>query len=125
MKSKGSIRTTITAILFVAFTINSLAQTVTGYVRDAATGTPLSNASVAIKGQHGGARTNSEGRFRLQTDKIPIDIVVSNVGYDATTIHLDPFPRLDIQIKLNRQFKELGKATVRNKRQKYRNKGNP
>jgi len=125
MKSKGSIRTTITAVLVVAFTINSLAQTVTGYVKDAATGTPLSNASVAIKGQHGGARTNSEGRFRIPTDKFPIDIVVSNVGYDPATIHLDSFPRLDIQITLKRQFKELGKATVRNRRQKYRNKGNP
>ncbi|HVV04963.1 MAG TPA: carboxypeptidase-like regulatory domain-containing protein, partial [Puia sp.] len=125
MKSKGSIRTTITAILVVAFTTNSMAQTVTGYVKDAASGTPLSNASVAIKGQHGGARTNSEGRFRIPADKFPVDIVVSNVGYDPTTIHLDSFPRLDMQIRLNRQFKELGKATVRNKRKKYRNKGNP
>lgn len=112
-------------MLVVALTINVMAQTVTGYVKDAANGTPLSNASVAIKGQHGGARTNSEGRFRIPADKFPIDIVVSNVGYDPTTIHLDSFPRLDMQVTLNRQFKELGKATVKNKRIKYRNKGNP
>src|ERR1700739_384541 len=98
MKSKGLIRTTTLAMLVVTLTINAMAQTVTGYVKDAATGTPLSNASVAIKGQHGGARSNSDGRFRIPADKFPIDIVVSNVGYDPTTIHLDSFPKLDIQI---------------------------
>jgi len=126
MNPKTSIMTAgITTILALIFTFNSMAQTVTGYVRDAATSTPLPNASVSIKGQHGGTRTNADGRFRLPAEKFPIDIVVSIVGYDPGSIHLDSLPGLDIQLTLTRKFKELGKATVKNKKQKYRNKGNP
>ena len=125
MKSKGLVTTTITAALALIFSISGRAQTVTGYVRDAATKTPLSNASVAIKGQRGGARTNADGRFRLPAEKFPIDITITSVGYDQGIIHLDSLPASDLQLTLNRQFKELGKATVKNKKQKYRNKGNP
>src|SRR5258706_16051647 len=111
----SSMKAGITVMLALIFTINSMAQTVTGYVKDAATSTPLSNASVAIKGQRGGARTNADRRLRLPAEKLPIYIVISIVGYDPSTVHLDSLPQLDLQLTLARQFKELGKATVKNK----------
>ncbi len=125
-KQGFSIRVFVTAAFITAFVLNSMAQTtISGLVKDASTNTPLSNASVSIKGQHGGARTNAEGRFRIPADKFPLDIVVSNVGYDPATMHLDSVPGEDLVIPLSRQFKELGRVTVKNKKQKYRNKGNP
>ncbi len=120
------IRVCITAILVMTGVVSGMAQTIiTGYVKDSATQAPLSNASVSIKGQRGGARTNSDGRFRIPVDKAPLNIVVSIVGYNSHTLHLDDLPSLDLTITLSRDFKDLGHVTVRNKKQKYRNKGNP
>src|SRR5882757_4794823 len=120
------IRAYITAILVMTGFFSGMAQTiVTGYVKDSATQAPLSNASVSIKGQRGGARTNSDGRFRIPADKTPLNIVVSIVGYNSYTLHLDSLPHGDLTLNLSRNFKDLGHVTVRNKKQKYRNKGNP
>ncbi|HEX9511777.1 MAG TPA: DUF5686 family protein [Puia sp.] len=120
------IRAYITAILVMAGFFSSMAQTtVTGYVKDSATQTPLSNASIAIKGQRGGARTNADGRFRIPVEKQPLNIIISIVGYNPFTLHLDSLPEQDLAINLSRNFKDLGHVTVRNKKQKYRNKGNP
>src|ERR1700743_1863430 len=63
-----------------------------GIVKDSATQTPLTNASIAIKGLRGGARSNGEGRFRIPTTQHAIDVSVSNVGYVTRTLHLDAVP---------------------------------
>ena len=119
-------RATITAILVMAGFFSSMAQTViTGYVKDSATQAPLSNASVAIKGQKGGSRTNTDGRFRIPVDKTPVNLIVTIVGYNSFTLHLDSLPQNDLTIILTRNFKSLEHVTVKNKKLRYRNKGNP
>ncbi|HTI07119.1 MAG TPA: DUF5686 family protein [Puia sp.] len=119
-------RAYITAILVMAGFFSSMAQTViTGYVKDSATQAPLSNASVAIKGQKGGSRTNADGRFRIPVDKTPVNLTVTIVGYNSFTLHLDEFPSQDLTLNLTRNFKSLEHVTVKNKKQRYRNKGNP
>ena len=40
-----------------------------GAVVDSATRAPLANASIAIRGLSGGARTNTEGVFRITTGR--------------------------------------------------------
>jgi len=126
IKEGFRIRAHITAVLIMALGLHGMAQTtVTGYVKDASTNAPLTNASIAIKGQRGGARTNADGRFRIPIDHAPVDITISSVGYDPQTLHLDSLPSTNLAISLIRQFKALEKATVKNRRQKYRNKGNP
>src|SRR5882757_10307521 len=120
------IRAYITAILVMTGFFSGMAQTiVTGYVKDSATQAPLSNASVSIKGQRGGARTNTDGRFRIPVDKTPVNITVTIVGYNSFTLHLDELPSQDLTIHLTRNFKSLEHVTVKNKKQRYRNKGNP
>jgi hypothetical protein len=96
-----------------------------GWVRDSATGVSISNASIAVKGLHGGARTNAEGKFRIPTGQHAVDIVISSVGYNTLTLHLDSVPRREVVIGLTPQFRELRNVTVVNKKQKYRNKDNP
>lgn len=126
IKEGFSIRALSTAVLVIAFVFNGMAQAVlSGSVKDASSGTPLSNASISVKGQHGGARTNADGKFRIPVDKSPLNLVVTNVGYDPITLHLDSVPQEEITVSLTRQFKELSRVTVKNKKQKYRNKGNP
>ena len=48
-----------------------------GWVRDSATRVSISNASIAIKGLHGGARTNAQGKFRIPTGGHAVDLVIS------------------------------------------------
>src|SRR5579863_4896514 len=117
----------ILLLLIMVTAWRSQAQDVTlhGIVKDSATQTPLTNASISIKGLHGGARSNSEGRFRIPTSQHAVTITVTSVGYNPHTIHLDSVPAYEISIPLSRQFKQLQNALVINKKQRYRNKGNP
>jgi hypothetical protein len=105
----------------------SQAQDVTlrGLVRDSAAQTPLNNASITIKGLRGGARSNQDGRFRITTSQRAIDVVVSSVGYNTLTLHLDSIPGREVVFSLGRRAKELASALVKNKKQRYRNKDNP
>src|ERR1700754_3139402 len=114
-------------IMIMAVSWHSRAQDVAlrGLVKDSAAQTPLNNASITIKGLRGGARSNSDGRFRMTTSQRAIDVVISSVGYNTLSLHLDSIPSQEIVFSLSRKFKELTGALVKNKRQKYRNKGNP
>ena len=105
----------------------SQAQDVTlrGLVRDSATHAALSNASISVKGLRGGARSNAEGRFRIPVTQHPLTVVVSIVGYHPATVQLDSVPDNEVVILLSRQVKELQSALVKNKKLRYRNKGNP
>ena len=114
-------------MMIMAVSWHSRAQDVVlrGSVKDSAAQTPLNNASITIKGLRGGARSNSEGRFRITTGQRAIDVVVSSVGYNTLLLHLDSIPSTEIVFSLSRKFKELSGALVVNKKQRYRNKGNP
>jgi len=96
-----------------------------GSVRDSATQTAITNASISIKGLRGGARSNMEGRFRIPTPQHAVIVTVTSVGYNSKTIHLDSIPGDEIVFSLSRSFKSLEAAKVVNKKQRYRNKGNP
>src|SRR5581483_11448884 len=96
---KQTTKTLILLLLILANLANTQAQTsITGYVKDAATNAPLSNVSITIKGQRGGSRTNSDGQFSIPANKVPLDILVSIVGYNPSTLHLDSLPQQGLQI---------------------------
>ena len=117
----------ILLMLAMAASFYGRSQTVyiKGVVMDSLTKAPLVNASVSIKGQSGGTRTSSDGKFSIPSDKNTADLIVSIVGYNSYSLHLDPLPGDLLMIGLGRKFKELAHYTVKNKKQKYRNKGNP
>ncbi|HVS96636.1 MAG TPA: DUF5686 family protein, partial [Puia sp.] len=96
-----------------------------GQVRDSASKTALANASISVKGLKGGARSNNEGRFHIPVTQGRVTVVVSMVGYMTETLRLDSVPDYEVVIPLQHQVRELQKAVVRNKKQRYRNKGNP
>jgi Family of unknown function (DUF5686)/CarboxypepD_reg-like domain len=111
----------------MAGSLCALSQTalIRGMVRDSLTRAPLSNASISIRRQAGGTRTNTEGRFSIPTEKPEADLIVTIVGYNSYSIHLDSIPAEPIVIELTQRYRELSKVTIRTKKQKYRNKGNP
>jgi hypothetical protein len=96
-----------------------------GSVKDSITRAPLVNASITVKGLSGGSRTNSEGRFRIAASRHKLDIFVTSVGYNSVALHLDSVPPQELEISLSRRYSQLSGVTVRNKKQKYRNKDNP
>ncbi|MDP4150037.1 MAG: DUF5686 family protein [Bacteroidota bacterium] len=103
-----------------------LAQsTIRGVVRDAASKAPLAGASVSLKHQPGGTRSQADGSFSIPSEKPAADLVVSIVGYATSTLHLDSISPEPVVIELSRKFKELAGVTVKNHKIKYRNKNNP
>jgi hypothetical protein len=96
-----------------------------GLIVDSITQSPITNASISIKGLRGGARSNAEGRFAIPIPQREINIVVSSVGYNTETLQFDSVPEGEILFTLSRKAQQLKAAVVKNKSQKYRNKGNP
>src|SRR6185437_16361221 len=80
--------------LLMAMIGPSMAQEVTlhGLVRDSATQTVITNASISVKGLRGGARSNGEGRFRIPMTQRAITFTVTMVGFNPGTVHLDSVP---------------------------------
>ena len=114
-------------MLIMATFCRGRAQEVTlrGLVRDSVTGTALSNASISVKGLRGGARSNGEGRFHIPVTQHSVAVTVTMVGYNSETVHLDSVPDHEVVFSLTRQVHVLQSALVKNKKQRYRNKGNP
>ena len=117
----------ILLLLIMAACFRGKAQEVVlhGLVRDSSTRSGLTNASIFVKGLRGGARSNNEGRFRIPMTQRPLTVTVSMVGYMTETVQLDSVPNNEVVISLRHQVRELQKAVVKNKKQRYRNKGNP
>src|SRR5579864_2007855 len=117
----------ILLLLIMAACFRGKAQEVVlrGLVRDSSTRSGLTNASIFVKGLRGGARSNNEGRFHIPMTQRPLSVTVSMVGYMTETVQLDSVPTNEVVISLRHQVRELQKAVVKNKKQRYRNKGNP
>src|SRR3984885_6614456 len=127
MRQGFSIKAWILFVWAIAGSLCGMSQTaiVKGVVRDPLTKAPLPNASISIKGQEGGTRTNAAGRFSIPTDKTEADLLVTIVGYNSYRFHLDSIPAEPILIQLTQRYKELSRGTIRSKKQKTRKKGNP
>src|SRR5580698_3164283 len=96
-----------------------------GAVVDSASQAPLANASITVRGLTGGVRTNSEGKFHVNTVQRKLEIVITSVGYNTLSMELDSVPDGEILFPLSRKYHQLREATVRNKKLRYRNKDNP
>ncbi|MCH5597097.1 SusC/RagA family TonB-linked outer membrane protein [Niabella ginsengisoli] len=79
-------------VLFCTFlTIESYAQTraVNGKVADAATGSPLSGATISVKESNTTSVADANGDFTVQLPSGNTTLIVSFVGYDTKTVNLD------------------------------------
>jgi ferric enterobactin receptor len=88
--------------------------TLTGIVRDQATGEALPFASIQIAGTVLGANTNADGYFTLL--KVPTDtstLMVHYVGYEKTPVYLDPrIPKKSLTIEIRPQSKALQEVRI-------------
>lgn len=88
----------LTLIVSVCFGILSPSQaqnkgekrhTLSGYVRDAATGETLIGASLTVKGQGRGVSTNTYGFYSLTLKEGKYNLVCSFIGYQPRTLELN------------------------------------
>ena len=72
---------------------------ISGTVTDAATGLPLSGASIKVKGNDFGTTTNSSGVFNLQVPNGNAIVIVSYVGYETVEVKATNGESLKISLK--------------------------
>jgi len=79
----------MTALLMAAcFSIVAQAQTnsVSGTVKNAATGESVSAVSVTIKGTTSGTFTDDKGSFKINVAKFPVTLVFTSIGFDGKEV---------------------------------------
>jgi TonB-linked SusC/RagA family outer membrane protein len=83
-------RTGVLALVFMVFAMHVFAQsrTVTGKVTDSRDGSPVSNASVTIKGTNLGTTTDASGSFRLAVPDNNSVLVISSVGFNDFEVNV-------------------------------------
>ena len=72
---------------------------------------PLVRASINIIGTANSARTNELGEFRLATDKMAVNLLVTHVGYQSKTIEIK-FPFTPILIELSEADETIEEIVV-------------
>ena len=113
--------------IFFIFALGLQAQefgTISGFVRDQATGEPLSYANVFIKDSNKGGITNLDGYFVLT--QVPADsgeIVVSIIGFAMVTqkYYLEADQNLRLDFRLQQTVLEGEVVDVFGEAQKMRN----
>src|SRR5437763_462983 len=71
----------LSALVFFASLSTALAQTaVSGLIRDAKTGDPLSGVSIRVKGHKGGTTTDAAGRFSISASTGEV-LEITSIGF--------------------------------------------
>lgn len=82
------------SMVFVLSLQTAFAQdrTVTGKVTDSKDGSPVSGASVQVKGSRTGTSTKSDGTFSLSVPSSATTLVITSVGYDRQEVAIGSGP---------------------------------
>ncbi|HMH34479.1 MAG TPA: DUF5686 family protein [Puia sp.] len=108
----------------------SQTKSIIGIVEDAISKQPLSLVSVAVKNGRG-VTTDSLGYFAIETDKLPVQLSFSIIGYKNQSLTVkqfnnDSLARDTLIVLMQANSSLLGSVTVKSKKKpKYRNKDNP
>ncbi|TDW96394.1 DUF5686 and carboxypeptidase-like regulatory domain-containing protein [Dinghuibacter silviterrae] len=95
---------------------------ITGTVVDSASGSPLPNVSVTVKGARAGRITDAQGHFSIEVTGSARRLVFTATGYKALMVTVsDTTP---IKVALTVAYTSMAEVVVKSKRH-YRNKHNP
>lgn len=84
---------------------------ISGIIYDGQTNETLIGANIIIKGENNGTSTNYEGKFTILTNKdLPIEIIISYLGYEDKSITIED--DIGLQIKLFPNTKKLKEVKV-------------
>ncbi|MDQ6843570.1 MAG: SusC/RagA family TonB-linked outer membrane protein [Bacteroidota bacterium] len=89
-------------LLLTSFSLTCLAQgqkTITGTLRDEATGNPIPSATVSIKGTKQAVGTDANGNFRLHTNSANPVLIFTSVGYEPQQIPYNGSDVVSVSLK--------------------------
>ncbi|TNE53535.1 MAG: TonB-dependent receptor [Bacteroidetes bacterium] len=94
--------------------VDAQQHTISGYVKDSLKGEELISATVRVKGQNLGARTNEYGFYSLTLPDGNYELIISAFGYlpKSRTINLKEDLNIDFQLSLQGKMQELKEVEV-------------
>lgn len=102
----------------------AVAQTVSGIVVDAKSGSPLPFVNVYYEGKGVGAATDENGNFSVPYRKGWNILTISSVGFKKMEIPISgPIENLKVRLEVNSQT--IKGVSIKGKREKYDRKNNP
>lgn len=102
----------------------AVAQTVSGIVVDAKSGSPLPFVNVYYEGKGVGAATDENGNFSIPYRKGWNILTISSVGFKKMEIPISgPIENLKVRLEVNSQT--IKGVSIKGKRKKYDRKNNP
>jgi TonB-linked SusC/RagA family outer membrane protein len=75
-------------------------QSVTGKVNESASGRPIGNATVAIRGSNIATETNAQGEFTISVPNANSKLVISSVGYETQEILVAGKKEVSVALKI-------------------------
>jgi hypothetical protein len=114
MKKTHFIRFTIFLVLLsIAPSVLSQIHKLTGRVSDQETGLPIEDLTVYINGTTTGTTTDPSGKFSLEFNNLPCELILSHVSYQLQQIELhDPDALSGLNFSLAKRIINLEEATV-------------
>ncbi len=115
----------VLTLAFLALQGNyAVAQTVSGIVVDAKSGSPLPFVNVYYEGKGVGAATDENGNFSVPYRKGWNILTISSVGFKKMEIPISgPIENLKVRLEVNSQT--IKGVSIKGKRKKYDRKNNP
>lgn len=115
----------VLTLTFLALQGNyAVAQTVSGIVVDAKSGSPLPFVNVYYEGKGVGAATDENGNFSVPYRKGWNILTISSVGFKKMEIPISgPIENLKVRLEVNSQT--IKGVSIKGKRKKYDRKNNP
>lgn len=100
-------------LLSIAPSVLSQIHKLTGRVSDQETGLPIEDLTVYINGTTTGTTTDPSGKFSLEFNNLPCELILSHVSYQLKLIPLqDPGALTDLSFILEKRIVRLEEATV-------------
>lgn len=84
--------------LLAAFVGFSQTRQVSGKVTDSKDGSPVSNASVTVKGTKTGTTTDASGNFKINVTGTSTVLVITSVGFNKIEVSIGSQSQLDISV---------------------------
>jgi TonB-dependent starch-binding outer membrane protein SusC len=84
------------ALVFVLNVSYSQDRTITGKVMDSKDGSPVSGASVSVKGTRSGTSTKADGTFSINVGASATTLVISSVGFETQEISIEGKSNIDV-----------------------------
>ena len=91
-------------------------KNVSGVVKDAKTGEPLSGATIAIQGTSTGTMTDLNGNYSLTVDP-QSTLVVSYIGYESRTITVNGRSVVNVSLQEDQALLEMAEMEVERNKQ--------